>query len=255
MMFQRPDKFKNLINIAKSELDTPIYRIFSFKRLLEMYSTGKLTLVHCSKWDDPFENFLLKCTVRHEDGTLAGLRPLFDRWHGQCWTTNPESDAMWRIYSTSEDGVRVSTTIGKLFSVIYQESNDLAHLQSFLGRVEYRERAEIEQWLQDVKFGELLMSAGGRANIFAELLCVKRTAFSHEEEIRILGCKSDNDANPHGLMEFNINPNDTFTDVLFDPRLTKEKFEILREQTRANGCDLPISLSDLYTLSPIVISM
>ena len=49
---------KNVIDI--SDLDKPIYRIFSKSRFIDLLKTKKNGLVRPNKWDDPFENFFLR---------------------------------------------------------------------------------------------------------------------------------------------------------------------------------------------------
>jgi hypothetical protein len=77
----------------------PIYRIFSIDRFVELARTRQNVLVSPYKWDDPFENFLLRCPVRDASGRTLRMGNLAERWYGQCWTSTRESDAMWRIYS------------------------------------------------------------------------------------------------------------------------------------------------------------
>src|SRR5690242_11445926 len=106
--------------ISIEDWDARIYRIFNKNRFVEMLKTKSNGLVHPSKWDDPFENFFLKCSAKDKEGRAVSLEPLHRSWFGQCWTTNEDSDAMWRIYSHDQKGVRVGTTIRKLFSSFYK---------------------------------------------------------------------------------------------------------------------------------------
>ena len=73
------------------------------KRLLELFQTRHNVLVAPEKWDDPFENFILKSDRVSRRG-----------WYGQCWTWQRASDAMWRIYSGDKNGVRMRSTPAKL---------------------------------------------------------------------------------------------------------------------------------------------
>lgn len=92
------EKFnRNIINI--NDLDTPVYRIFSLERFLELFTEKQLVQVQPSMWDDPYEHFLLKTEVVSDDGEVGSLENLYNSWYGQCWTENEDTDAMWRIYS------------------------------------------------------------------------------------------------------------------------------------------------------------
>jgi|TARA_B110000037_G_C16812918_1_gene380444 hypothetical protein len=61
-------KNDNLIFLTDEELDKNIYRVFSFKRLKEIFDTKKVTLVKPKRWNDPFENFILNSTGILPDG-------------------------------------------------------------------------------------------------------------------------------------------------------------------------------------------
>ena len=104
----------NLIFLKEKDLDKKIYRIFSFQRLKEIFDEQKLTLVKPKLWDDPFENFILNSTGILPDGRCCSFA-FRDHYYGQCWSLNKERDAMWRIYSPNKDGVKVHTTIRKLY--------------------------------------------------------------------------------------------------------------------------------------------
>jgi len=58
------DMKNNLIFLDDKDLDKPIYRIFSFSRLKEIFDTNQLTLVKPKLWDDPFEILYLVHKVR-----------------------------------------------------------------------------------------------------------------------------------------------------------------------------------------------
>ena len=51
---------KNLIRITN--LDLEIFRIFHLDKVERLFSDNMLVLVRPAMWDDPFENFLLKCS-------------------------------------------------------------------------------------------------------------------------------------------------------------------------------------------------
>jgi hypothetical protein len=113
--------------IEISDLDQPVYRIFPCHRLSEMFSERELVMVRPSSWDDPFENFLLQCGVIDGCGKVTSLASLRDHWYGLCWTTNEDSDAMWRIYSPDKKGVRVKTTIRKLADTLRERGDRFSY--------------------------------------------------------------------------------------------------------------------------------
>jgi len=236
------DKRNNGIWIAATDWDTKIYRVFSWKWLLKLLQEKRMGLMRPRRWDDPFENFLLKCTVVSHDGSPVSLEKVEGSWYGQCWTMNADSDALWRIYSPNKDGVRVSTTVGHLFDAIYDENDEFASLNYFIGMVRYYERAEIEKLLNEVSFFDM---TGGGPIQFAALLCVKRPEFEHEKEVRIL---IRDDKTCFDIREIELDPFALFDELVLDPRLNSDAFECQTKQLRAVGWTKAINQSDLYKI-------
>jgi hypothetical protein len=112
-------EFANYLNFSSLNRGMKLYRYIRLKRLYELFDDRVNVLVHPSKWDDPFENFVLNSQFTYPDGTSSGDIGLRLRMYGQCWTTASVSDALWRIYCPKEcgkiDGVRIRTTLGGLF--------------------------------------------------------------------------------------------------------------------------------------------
>ena len=244
------DKNKNILNNLDRE--QKIYRIFPLSRFEEMMQNQELVLVRPSMWDDPFENFFLSVNAIDANGESGSLQSIKDSWYGQCWTTNADTDAMWRIYSPNKDGVRVSTTVGKLFDAIYAETDIAASLKYFIGKVEYKTKQEISDFMQDTSFRSVAI--GGQNDGFARLLCVKREAFTHENEVRILISKTPEEMEKDNscIHKIKIDFEKLFEDICLDPRLTDSEYQKLRCRL-ISKTQLPIIQSDLYKfdLQPI----
>jgi hypothetical protein len=233
--------------------DATIYRVMPIFRFKEIMATGKMGLTRPALWDDPFENFYLKCKVRISKTEVASLRSISSSWYGQCWTKKRDSDAMWRIYSHNKDGLRISTTIRRLFSAIYDDKEKFATLMYFIGEVEYAERREIEDFIRRTPFTAL--SFGAQAAPFARTLCIKRPEFGHEDEVRLLIHDAEN-KNPGDV---SIVPFD-HTKVLdhavaLDPRLDAAQFKAAKDDLEKAGCTLRITQSDLYKIDEMTIDL
>lgn len=235
----------NVLDI--SDLDQKIYRIFSISRFKEIMTNRELVLVNPQKWDDPFENFFLRANAVDELGDVVSLGNLARKWYGQCWTLNAESDAMWRIYSCRKDGVRVSTTVRKLFSVLWCLNDPFARLRFFIGKVSYQPRTEIEEFMAKHSF--LDISIGGQNDKFAKLLCTKRLEFTHEAEVRLLANDTDGlKGDRYGCYRIPFDYATVFDDVCLDPRLEEKDYLEIEKGLRDLGCPLQISQSELYTV-------
>ncbi len=234
----------NVIDI--DDLDQKIYRIFSIGRFKELMQTKELVLVNPKKWDDPFENFFLKANAIDPNGEIISLENIADSWYGQCWTYNKESDALWRIYRPNKDGIRVSTTIRKLFTWLWDENDRFRNLKYFIGKVTYMQRSEIEDFMEKTSFGDIAF--GGQNDKFARLLCIKRLEFSHENEVRIL-VDDTNKKGRGGCYRVFFNYQDILEDVCIDPRLNTADYSAIKEDLENHGCTLPITQSELYKVS------
>ncbi|MES4993067.1 DUF2971 domain-containing protein [Agrobacterium radiobacter] len=233
---------KNYINVIN--IDQPIYRTYSAKRFVALLKTGSDALVNPAMWEDPFENFFLKSNVQVSATEVASLENLASDWYGQCWTINEDTDALWRIYSHDQTGVKVRSTIRKLFDNLVGGGGQFERLQYYVGTVAYHDLSEIEALMRKITFSDI--SFGGSNDKFAQLLCVKRKAFSHEAEVRLLF----NDVAPKkgsdGVYLYPLDANAIFDEVVLDPRLDASGFADLKSDILTAGCSLTITQSDLY---------
>jgi hypothetical protein len=179
---------QNFIRLTGKEY---IYRIFSTKRLFEMFEKRSNGLVRPKCWDDPFENFILNAVQKLPTGEVAHF--LFkDTVYGQCWSLHKETDAMWRIYSKEKNGVKVKATVRNLFQSLYDVAGAFRELGVFIGKVSYRPESELLKQLTNTNF--VVKSDGSGV---AESLLLKRTEFKHEREVRLVltdpekKCKTD----------------------------------------------------------------
>jgi hypothetical protein len=229
-------------------LDTPIYRIFPTARLLQTVKSRNLVLVRPKLWEDPFENFLLQVRVE-VDGGVISIADLHDRYFGQCWTMNEETDAMWRIYSPTSTGLKVRTTVRRLFDSLYGQNATKPELALFLGLVRYIPEQQFGSILGNRDIARtLLLDATGINQV--RTLLLKRYEFSHEAEVRIVFREVKPRYNVGlDIRTFDIDPNKLFEEVVLDPRAKKLTATRLERSLRRAGYAGTIRQSDLYTFS------
>ena len=228
--------------------NTPLYRVFSNHWLNDMFADKKFSLSAPHKWDDPAENVMAKNLAKVNGHQNVALTGVFKNFYGQCWTLNPESDAMWRIYSPSKDGARVQTTVGRLLSAIYDPKNVFASMSYFIGSVAYRDQAGFKAFF-DQYGSTMTFDVAGRNQAFQ--LLVKREAFTHEQEVRLLfryAKEYDDNQRTEEYWPFAIDPNTLFDDVLFDPRMDDTVFDAAKKVLRGHGYTRPIERSTLYQI-------
>ncbi len=217
----------NFINIDLSVKDQYIYRIISLDRLFELFSSEQNVLVIPKKWEDPFENFILKSKAKLPDGEIVdfGCR---DNFYGQCWTRHKTSDAMWRIYSPSSSGVRIRTTIPKLAHSLASKLQPWQNVQCFIGKVKYLNNANMMEFANTVFKGKI----NPQAYELAKTLLIKRPAFRHENEVRLLYFEKDNGTSGN-IYKYDVNPHDLIDQIMIDPRLDYAEFKKVKADIKA----------------------
>jgi hypothetical protein len=247
-MTKNDDFEANLIFISNKDLDKSIYRVFSYDRLKEIFDYKKLSLIKPKKWDDPFENFILNSLGNYEDG--SGIQNVFrNNYYGQCWSFSKENDAMWRIYSPNKDGIKVKTTIRKLYTQLLESSTltqKTYYPSLFIGKVKYQSTKQLTNMLVDKErmSNKLFDKSGwGQASTFY----YKRWAFRHEHEVRIMFNNFDDCAND--LFSFNIEPLELFDEIVFDPRMKKDEYLSKKEELLSLNFKKSISQSSLYSIN------
>lgn len=226
--------FENYINLRKSELDKPVYRIMPVHRLLECFQKRELVLVPPAKWDDPFENMLLDSKIKLASGEIATMSSR-DQIYGLCWTLYRETDAMWRIYSADKNGAKVKSTPRKLLRALQSSADSFRHISCFIGRVGYMSQKNLIKKLRDL---DLFDSTGVG---MAESLMYKRVEFKHEKEVRLVHAGGSS-----AVHAFQIEPEKLFDEVVLDPRMDLELFEAYKAALNSKGFTNPISQSSLY---------
>lgn len=232
--------------------ETKVFRVFPISRLESVLETKQLTLVRPSKWDDPFENQLYN--IKAIDGLTqapVSVESLRACLYGQSWTLTEESDALWRIYSGDKRGVRVGTTVGKLMNALWDgcgAKDELKPLKCFLGKVAYHTEEEFRAHFGDPGecFSKILDNSG-RAPV--DSLLLKREAFGHEDEMRLIYQETETAVNHGDLWSFPLDPAALFDELCFDPRLPDDCFDVLK-QSLVSKYQFPgtIRKSDLYRL-------
>ena len=227
-----------------------LFRIIPFDTLLHMLNEKKNTLVNISKWEDVYENFLLKENIIVKDKGYS-IASLSNRYFGQCWTTKATSDAMWRIYSPDKKGVRIKTTIGRLWDSV---DSGIKDGRCVIGKVQYIQLSKIKEDIVN----SLPFTIKTFSNLITLSLFVKRSSFSHENEYRLIYvCDKDSEDNGKIIKEVSIDPQDFIINIYFDPRADNAYVERCKKiLTKAFGFPAKkISKSTLYDFKPFSIEL
>jgi len=239
----------NYINIALNEGNTPIYRFTQIKWLLDSIMQKNNTLLSPRKWNDPFENALAReIRLSRPDGSTSP-HPLRNRVYGQCWTLTPETDAFWRMYAPHGDGVRLRSTVRKVYQSL-ERSQDLHAISCFIGRVQYKTEKEITaSWANQQFVGQ-----GTRGHV--ETLLLKRMEFQPESEVRLLYLDPHN-TDYGDVFSYKIKPSSMILilEVTLDPRMTDSLFDTYKSILLSAGFAGEINKSTLYRAPKITLTI
>lgn len=181
-----------------------LYRIVSFERAVQLFESKELHFSHPSKWDDPYETQLVH-------GGSSGI-------FAQCWCTRGMSDAMWRIYSQSHMGIRLSTSTKKLAQALSKESKRIGY--GFrCESVDYMSAFEIKKELVSVR-NSLLKEYD--QELALEPLFMKRSAFDHEAEYRAAIHLNETPRRKKSGLKIKVDPFSLIDSVVLDPRAPNE---------------------------------
>jgi hypothetical protein len=145
-----------------------VWRYLDLPRFIWLLSTGGLAFARVDSLEDPFEGSVPPSVYeewkrRHPDLIATARRGLRKQAFVSCWhANNTESEAMWRLYCGSHDGIALQTTYEKLDASLPRGV--------FLGQVSYLDYECDTDPPRDT----------------LALLMRKRQAFEHEHEIRAL---------------------------------------------------------------------
>lgn len=182
-----------------------LYRILDFSRAVQIFETQSLYFAHPKTWDDPYET-----RVEHQ-----GSHALF----AQCWCQIGVSDAMWRIYSPTHMGVRISTSTKKLSDAV----------RGSIKAFGYAWKAEPVEYLRQHDLNlEVRKIIGALEKKFdlttaMKILYMKREAFAHEAEWRAtIYCHDADRTQIRKGISVAVNPHKFIDSVLLDPRAPQE---------------------------------
>jgi hypothetical protein len=202
--------------------------------------------VKLQMWDDPFENLVFQQTATLTDGQTVHFDSIREKFYGQCWTLNTEeTDALWRIYSPDKDGVRVKTTLRKLFDNFYDPNHKWAMISFYIGKIIYESSVEIQQFFENPSNLNMIFQTSGEGSV--QTLLVKRLEFKHENEVRLIYSANDEtDDTTSPIYQYRFNPNDILDELLFDPRFDDRLYETKKAKFSAQGFTKTIGKSTLY---------
>ncbi len=175
-------------NIALPKDHTTIWRYMTFTKLLAMLNEEALYFCRLDqlndRWEGVFPKDMLKYWSNALSSTLNGSKKpsslkewltthLIPTHFISCWyMSDYESDAMWRLYTTHDEGIAIKSTIGSL-----KKTLELSQERIWIGRVKY---IDYKRWTPPEATDNEDLS------LWVEPFFCKRIGFQHENELRAL---------------------------------------------------------------------
>ncbi len=177
---------------------TRIWRYLDFTKFVSLLETSSLFFCRSDKLSDPFEGSLPIVNVKLRQEQIATHngyvnifkinsekigRELRKFIHLNCWHINEyESEAMWKVFLKSDEGVAIQTTIGKL-----KQGFHVSEIPVFIGDVQY-----IDYYTHETPLNDIL------APYF-----YKRKSFEYEKELRAM-CFLHRDRVSHDILDEDV---------------------------------------------------
>lgn len=219
------------------DVNDHLFRYMSLAQFISMIENQKLYLKKVKLWDDPWEAPDDQLPLdRGDNNPVFAESSITSSTVGQCWTYEKDSDAMWRIYSPDRQGVMIETC-AKNFSIIQNLKRASLAKVIYYNKNNYREkRYEI---------------ANNRSYTFAGDMALKREAFKHENEVRLLVCLQSyhelGDIWDIPVVGFDIDPNKFVLSITFDPRADDWFVETMKKYCKSKHLSCIVEKSTLYT--------
>lgn len=257
LLVSQPQKIffdRHLINMNFDELTTmSLYKFYNIESLTPLLINNMLYIDRVNTWEDVYENFFLKAHFFSKSlNSYISTVDIAGAVFGQSWTYASETDAMWRIYSHNQTGVRIQTNAKKLFSAIFVDDECIA--DTWLGKVEYNSVKDINDFI-------LRETNTDSTSIWRDLMpytqFLKRYEFNHEKEFRIIKMLDSSvaaRANRYKRLAFKVDIENFIERYVLDPRLDNKTFCKQKHQLVKLGADpSKISKSSLYSFKPLTI--
>ncbi len=171
---------ENHRNMIFTDPKKVLWRYIDLEKFNDMLETRSLFFCRTDKFSDPFEGSIPKneFEYRAEQGQDYGMARIHRKLKKftliNCWHINDnESDAMWRLYLKTNEGVAIQTTVGKLCNALDKST--------FIFRVS---KVRYINYDTDIWYHKMDYPVSGY-NFYVPLIH-KRIEFSHENEFRIL---------------------------------------------------------------------
>ena len=242
-----------------ANVNDKLWRYMDLSKLVRILSTSSLYHTSITNFDDPFEGVIPRNSLSTWEKELRKLEHDYDTTFGDdifrsldhseatrnntyanCWHLSEiESDAMWKLYLKSGEGIAIQTTFKRLRDSIIDDKD------IFAGKINY-----IDFDKDVIHYGNLMNSA-----------LIKRKCFEHEKEFRTIysplkfegpdenGIYRHISKPSHHGFEIKINVNCLIENIYVSPTCQKWFVDVVSDILNKYGVELEPVQSMIYDRS------
>jgi hypothetical protein len=223
--------------IAPKDKNVKIWRYMDLTKFLSFVINETLYFARADKLGDPFEgSYTRQALLARNDGGKS-----YSKWYEKlkskmlinCWHVNEyESEAMWKLYSKSNEGIAIQSTYNRLINSLERDRNYHEHV----GLVNY------------LDYDNEFFSPGNACNAFI----TKHRSYDYEKELRAIivlnswnpGSNSHTETVRHGK-NIPVHLNILIEKVYVAPHSEDWIFELIQQITKKFNPSLSIIRSIL----------
>lgn len=231
--------------------DVPIWRYMSLEKFEALLQSQSLYFAAATQFDDHFEGAISKMDhrerlartaaispdlVKYDPGVSSAFKQLRRLTKINCWHMNEhESDAMWRLYTATGQGIAIRSTIRRLTESLSDY---------------YAENAKLPEtiWLGAVRYVDYNTAKIPNDLMLGRFFC-KRLSFAHERELRAAVSLSRAEEFgvrvPENGIQVRVSLGSLVEAVFVAPKAPQSVLDTVRNVLVANGLKVPVRQSAL----------
>jgi hypothetical protein len=227
---------------------TKLYKYVRLSQFMSMVETSSIPITKVKSWEDTWEMPITRLIKKSDYDFLRGVPKTCHMIYGQCWSLNPESDAMWRIYSRNHEGVMIGTSVSKLHTLADITNSMLAPVSYYSVLAEGLK----EVFVTNPEYNNAAVAVGVSDYVPALVSAfLKRTAFEHEKEMRLVTVRSKEClrrrySETGNYIKIEFAPTEFLESITIDPRAEDWYVKMIRHYCDKSGFPFAPQKSKLY---------
>jgi len=226
-----------------------IWRYIDFTKFVDLLLSNQLFFARSDNFKDPFEGIFKLKDYDTSKNMFSDQQETKKYYFLNCWHINEnQSDAMWKIFLDTKNGIAIKSTIGKLIESLENSKDDI-----FISKVYYRD-------YENVTFNELMFEEqnkifGGRGGSINQFN-YKRISFEHEKELRLYyidlpiphAIKNGIPREPLTHKQIDINTNELINEIVIAPFADIWFKDLVEKVISRLNFNFKVKKSDLYEM-------